>query len=768
MSSIEEPPGRVSITQSVPHTQSQFESHSHSQSQSVPIHERAQSQDMLNGRTQDHKPTTTTTTTTTNTNTKKKKRGSRNKNKNKTQVPKNKSEVSLDSLQVPKDSGPEIADLTSTISNSKSIQSPKITEKLQPAFNIKQYGSHTNNLSPRKQTLMRHKNSDDESNYINEVKSTLKSNKTSPCIKSPASNNNNNNNNNTSTSTTNTTTNNHNNNIDANGNSTLDMEDKVTLFKYKSAKILVYESSYTSTNGGTLLSSGELEIFQLHKGDITYLSCGSSFIYPLLPKLKLLRISSNEFIIPLLNPARYWKIVINSDEPNVIQVLQGTFERIVNYSSLLENDNNINNNINNNNENLEQTTPTTFNHFPLISHEIPESPPSAPLSPHDNGLQFNHNISPLKRSIPTSPFLQSQPTLNKKSSSHSITTAMACLDVSTKNLIHPKPKRLPTNSNPYQLNNLHEEDTKSDSSSMDSLLDEYEENITNTKSITFTKSRPPTRPQSITSSIKFPHHPHPPPHPPQFSRTYIQDSEQEFPSTSLSEYNRTHNGVAARSRRSSRSELYNSESNWMEPNFDLSQTNNVNNPNLNNNNNINNNIIPRILTRSRSNQSINSASQHSHSLPHGQSSSSFDLNRTYRNIYKSIAQRNLKSTNYFEEDLKNFNSNSNSNSNSVSARLPTITAKVPSEFSAGQKLSKSAYNPRDISKLKGSIAINKDVDPTGLRLESSEIYQLISKRDNFSTTGHRARTGGNKHQSDITTSSGIPRSTSFTSRLFGW
>ena len=90
---------------------------------------------------------------------------------------------------------------------------------------------------------------------------------------------------------------------------------------------------------GSLLAHGIFEIFQLHQGDVTYLSCGNNFIYPLLPKIKVFRINSNQFLLPLVNPERYWKIFINSEELNVINNLINVFQRNVQFISLHESEN---------------------------------------------------------------------------------------------------------------------------------------------------------------------------------------------------------------------------------------------------------------------------------------------------------------------------------------------------------------------------------------------------------------------------------------------
>ena len=127
---------------------------------------------------------------------------------------------------------------------------------------------------------------------------------------------------------------NHNN---GNHNISLDLDEKVTLFKYKSLKIL--ELVNQNNANGSLLAHGIFEIFQLHQGDVTYLSCGNNFIYPLLPKIKVFRINSNQFLLPLVNPERYWKIFINSEELNVINNLINVFQRNVQFISLHESEN---------------------------------------------------------------------------------------------------------------------------------------------------------------------------------------------------------------------------------------------------------------------------------------------------------------------------------------------------------------------------------------------------------------------------------------------
>lgn len=178
--------------------------------------------------------------------------------------------------------------------------------------------------SPRKEAIMRYKqNHDNTFNQLFDIKENLKSkendDKQSQLQQATGGNQVNSNHNN------------------GNHNISLDLDEKVTLFKYKSLKIL--ELVNQNNANGSLLAHGIFEIFQLHQGDVTYLSCGNNFIYPLLPKIKVFRINSNQFLLPLVNPERYWKIFINSEELNVINNLINVFQRNVQFISLHESEN---------------------------------------------------------------------------------------------------------------------------------------------------------------------------------------------------------------------------------------------------------------------------------------------------------------------------------------------------------------------------------------------------------------------------------------------
>lgn len=365
-------------------------------------------------------------------------------------------------------------------------------------------------ISPRKQTLMRNKQNASNNNTITNAKTNLKPNF------SPKSTH---------------------------------VDEKISLFKFKSSRILVFDK-YNDLSG-RLLSHGEFEIFQLHNGDVTYLSCGSSFIYPLLPKLKILRISSNQFILPLVNPERYWKIFINSSDMKIISKLQMILEKVVEFRNLVltEQHDGISEFLATETEEIESSVENKREVSGInIDSTLPESPPSVHLSPN---FQYSELQSPVKFEFPS--LLTQLPTHNTKQGippsplnfhlseyygetlPHSTVTKnpynIPISNSSVKssqsfkfnpNFINQLPNsnlKLNYNANiPTTLHSSHKKDED-----LDSLLDEYEESIT----------------QSISQS--------------RISRSSsVRKLNLEL------EYK-------TRSRRSSRSELYTSESNWMEP-----------------------------------------------------------------------------------------------------------------------------------------------------------------------------------------------------------
>ncbi|CAK9442224.1 uncharacterized protein LODBEIA_P59670 [Lodderomyces beijingensis] len=556
------------------------------------------------------------------------------------------------------------------------------------------------------------------------------------------------------------------------GPSYINMEGKVTLFKFESSKILELASQNKET--GSLLAHGEFEIFQLHNGDVTYLSCGGkSFIYPLLPKIRILRISFNHFLLPLLNPERYWKIFIHSDAESILDVLEGTFKWNVQYL-------NISSEKTDEKSPQEKLSPglgvfaderinarphelSSPNDFPdVIDTTIPDSPPSAPISPTQIHSVPQLALSPSHQRRYA--FEQNQ--IKKQASLQSLSTNVACLDLNAQPSPHQvKPRRY---ENPYEtptsfVRTLHEQpaavaartsqnfhvpitriDEKSESS-MDSLLDEFEQNVQSAKpASTVYHSRPVSRQQSVASI----HHQVPTYSRGKYFHAQIDKDDDDgeirhFPS--LSEYNRNscvgnnNNGHASRpvmSRRSSRSDLYADESGWMEPNLDqnthhhpLSRTNTSR------------------LPKSVSNYSINTSV-----------STSYNLGSIYKSV---IGQRNER----YAQSLRNGHHHDDTRASVKSmSRIPSAQ-QVPRRQSIYMRADRSTMS------MNGSAPVNhrdKDVK-RDVKLDSREIYRLLSEK---STTSSNVKTESTQHRNHSPASSHHhappPRSASFASRFFGW
>ena len=442
-------------------------------------------------------------------------------------------------------------------------------------------------MSPRKQALMRHKSTNEsiaEPLFVSEVKEYKRNRKPVP---KPAS-------------------------ADADdGKYSLllanqSMEGKAALFMAPAARIVLYhehpQDSPLRASPGTLLAHGEFEIFQLHGGDVTYLACGKTFVYPLLPRLKILRTSSCEFVLPLVNPQRYWKINIDTNDDTVFLHLEQVLQKVVKYTNLAVAEQPT--------ETIEQSEDARAGHVsePLpmktlehkqahytpLFNDIPESPPSAPISPQQTRLYKDmHTFTP-----PDVPFPPWELPVAVKHSVQSVTSGMANFkledrqfqdEAERKKLVHTRPH---AHSNPFyydqidglqmsgsdhQLRGHHvthkAKDVCSESSSMDSLLDEYEETVLVTKSIHHSISRPQSTAASHVSaarstarsalkSVRGMYDPEPDMEHRLRARPHID----LLPATSLSRYEKArHNSLGGRSRQSSISELYSSTSNWMEP-----------------------------------------------------------------------------------------------------------------------------------------------------------------------------------------------------------
>lgn len=518
-------------------------------------------------------------------------------------------------------------------------------------------------MSPRKQTLMRHKTSSDsmrEPEFVSETKELKKSRNRPPSCADAET---------------------------EDGKYSLllsnqSTEGKASLFACPLCRIIVFHELLSATpkdnSSGTLLAHGEFEIFQLHNGDVTYLACGRSFVYPLLPKLKVLRTSHNEFVLPLLNPPRFWKMQITADDA-VLGQLEQVLLSVVNYTNLAPAEEEavhaghaLRGKLSSNGKE---------NHFTPYFNDIPESPPSVPVSPLQIDLYAaeDFKLSPVKSPLPMLKMMQTP-----------LTSAMASFSIDEllksriehAHVAQPKPMALssPFYREPFQVpygRSKIPQDAKSNSSSMDSLLDEYEDNITTTKSIQFTDTRPASRATSHVSisrtaqlDYRRPSVSRPLDHLSTTESGYRlgKDELDDFPKASLSQYKRNkHESTGGRSRKSSVSELYSSISNWMEPTQNTTSR----------------------LSHSRSTYSLASRQSANSARP-------MNLNE----IYRSVTQKNLAR---------------------IVAEKPQVTGKPKYAVSSSSKSNTPRSDKRTAARGAGMAKSDG--------LSSQEVYKMLSKRD---------------------------------------
>ncbi|CAM9021455.1 unnamed protein product [Wickerhamomyces anomalus] len=115
---------------------------------------------------------------------------------------------------------------------------------------------------------------------------------------------------------------------------TFDPEERITLFHFLKANIYSFEEmDNMEEKQGRLLGHGKFEVYQMHMKKVSYFQCGS-VVYPILPRLKILKISHNQFILPLSNPERYWRIVIETNDSLIIKELEEVFKKICHFRNL--------------------------------------------------------------------------------------------------------------------------------------------------------------------------------------------------------------------------------------------------------------------------------------------------------------------------------------------------------------------------------------------------------------------------------------------------
>lgn len=339
-----------------------------------------------------------------------------------------------------------------------------------------------------------------------------------------------------------------------NGNllSSLKFEEKTMLTEIAHSHILVYhdlhQKSLEKTISGNLLARGALKIFQLHNGDVTYMSCGESFVYPLMPKLNLLRTDKNTFILPLANPRRYWKIVLENTDRSHLLELEAVLQNVVKYTNLWSDNLSLQLLRHDEHPSTPDSRAAADKLLSLIFNELPPSPPSVSASPPCSPKNMHTIALNSKMIIPPPEFLS-----NVFESPH-------------------HEKFYPPNLNTYEphLSNQKVVNDAGDDSSMDSLLDEYEETLSVTKTMSRQNSISHF-PSLVNGNDQFESlnyrtiHPIP-------SHKFRSDAQSVDHGWSNSQRlnenllaRRMNMSQGARSRKSSTSDLYTSVSNWMEP-----------------------------------------------------------------------------------------------------------------------------------------------------------------------------------------------------------
>lgn len=402
-------------------------------------------------------------------------------------------------------------------------------------------------MSPRKQALRRH-----EMNQQNELDRTILA-QTKRNMKQRVSNS-------TSAGSDETT---------ANGAFLFrkNIDGKTTLVTVPLSQIVVYHDNHEQSLAkqllsGNVLARGILEIFQLHNGDVTYMSCGESFVYPLLPKLNLLRTTENSFVLPLANPRRYWKIVLGPADSSTIVKLETVLQSVVIYTNL------VSNSTARPVDDPKAFEPRDSNQHLLSSmfSEIPPSPPLVSASPppdvtsvppfelpvpmqkHLRGSNGFQGFSPLQNELVYSPNLHAPLPQGQEFYGSSQQWQIA-------------------NEPQFARNDRHHD--KVESSSMDSLLDEYEETVSATRSVTHhdASSQILASPGAAYAfpSLNYRDHFDSPRKPTHDTRSIDHDWSHLNKSAGRLQPRRVDQSHGGRSRKSSTSELYTSVSSWMDP-----------------------------------------------------------------------------------------------------------------------------------------------------------------------------------------------------------
>lgn len=350
------------------------------------------------------------------------------------------------------------------------------------------------------------------------------------------------------------------------------VDGKKSLILIPHSRIVVYHDTKqkngknTHKTHGNLLARGVLEIFQLHNGDVTYMSCGESFVYPLLPKLNILRIKESTLVLPLANPKRYWEIVLCEGTLETIAELENVLQHVVQYTNLtsmstfpLDEDNKT--------VQLHGIVESEFERPSPFLDGCPPSPPSVSASPPLRTTDFpyadTYKSMVYEKRLDADKFITYPPHF-------SVADAHANDNLkSLPNLMQHLPGFQPHDLFEKPYDDYRQLQHAAETSSNDSLLDEYEESIS--KSVTYRDALShthslPRQVSKLNSSIIFHSEIRDSPGRPKGSHTSVNYQWSNFNRAAGQHPQRRRIPTQSeRSRQSSISDLYTSVSNWMEP-----------------------------------------------------------------------------------------------------------------------------------------------------------------------------------------------------------
>lgn len=123
-------------------------------------------------------------------------------------------------------------------------------------------------------------------------------------------------------------------------------DNRKTLFRLHESEISVYKSAkdpgdtsaaamgssihhIIKNSKSSLIAQGKFQIYQMNSA-LNYLNCGP-LTHPILPSCTIIKISTNTYIIPIKNPVRYWRLMLNTDDESILHKFESTIQPISNF-----------------------------------------------------------------------------------------------------------------------------------------------------------------------------------------------------------------------------------------------------------------------------------------------------------------------------------------------------------------------------------------------------------------------------------------------------